>query len=197
MTITSSKSLWAKRGKRFRNRGVKGIGAFVARAELEAAAKLWDTDFSSVQGWVADIGAGNGLLWDIVKRKPDRLLLSDISRAYNMSSPSCCRMIADGEAMPIRRNSLNSIVALGLIEYIVELDIALEKWSKLTKAGGLLLLSNSPKTLPNRLRAAFGFGAIPRDDVAIINALTHCGWEIVCDPVRAGWQTLFVAKRSS
>ncbi len=196
MSNISSKTLWEERGKRFLDRGVKGIGASVAQTELKAAARLWDERIGSVLGWTADIGAGNGIFWDYVKCQPAKLLLTDISKIYSQSTYRFNRLVADSENMPLRNESFNSIVALGLLEYIMNIEQMLNSWHGLVKPEGLLLLSNSPRTVPNMLRSTFGYGAIPRDDSNVQKILSDTGWETVCDPVRAGWQTLMVARKA-
>ena len=140
------------------------------------------------------MGAGHGGFWDFVE-KPQKLALLDIASGFEVIDADGIRVIGNADQPPFRVVSVECIVALGLIEYLDNLVETLTIWREITGDNGRILFSNSPKIIPNTLRKLFGFGALPRSDETVKEALKESGWQ-VCEnvPVRAGWQSLFAAR---
>lgn len=189
--IDREHNVWARRAKRYRKRGTSGFGSSIARAEWQAAADLWNAEIKQTDGWTVDFGAGNGGFWRYVT-PPHKLLLVDIIRLVRADSDHRW-IIADGNLPPIRHESIECIVALGLLEYIQNIEHTLSNWHEIIKPGGKLLVSNSPPIMQNRLRRIFGFGAIPRPDSQVEETLRISGWRnLPSSPKYGGWQTIFV-----
>ena len=194
MKHRTNRTLWDKRAGRYIQRGKTGLGVRVAREELICASELWNTHCENVTGWTVDFGSGSGCFWDLVT-PPQRLLLTEISKLYTSGFPFRHRIVADANNPPIKDQSVECIVALGLIEYIPELDQFFIEMHRIAGESGFFLLSNSPPIIQNQLRSYIMPDVIPRRDKAVIKSLQNSGW-VVPDEYhkRAGWQTLLIAK---
>ncbi len=191
----STTNKFTHRENRFNNRALTGLGKWLALWELNAAARLWQVHAPNSDGLVVDFGAGNGIFWDIAT-PPKNLLLMDISaNLLETSQTPCLKVVSDALHPPLELGSCSGIMALGLIEYIRDLDGLFCRWRELAGDDCMLLISNSPPILPNLARQWLGFGAKARRDDVVRNSLRNSGWELLSDtPVRVGWQSLFVAK---
>lgn len=177
---------------KYRKRGRSGFGKRIALLEWSAAAMLWKEWITPVSGWTVDFGAGNGGFWELAER-PAKLLLVDISSNYRRAAGEN-RIVADALYPPLHSDSVNCIVALGLIEYLKEPVEVFSIWRDVITDNGKLLISDSPPLVQNRLRRIVRLGVHPRKDDVIADALEIAGWMIhPSSPMRAGWQSLFVA----
>ncbi|MCF7809697.1 class I SAM-dependent methyltransferase [bacterium] len=187
------KSIWDRRAKRYRIRGLSGPGKVIALSEWKAAARLWNEYMSSVSGWTIDIGAGNGGFWDLVKR-PENLVCLDISTGF-VKNPDINRVVANAINPPFSDCVIECIVALGLTEYLTDIEEVFSKWRNLVSDGGKILFTGSPPLLMNRLRKLFSPDVNIRNDDEIVKMLQITGWRLLHPkPVHAGWQSLFVAE---
>lgn len=185
---------WQRREAWFRQRGYRFIGRSIAIKEWNAAAKIWDEFIQPVDGWTVDFGAGNGGFWNHVTNC-HRLVLSDIGTGYKLTGREFARVGADAVAPPFKDESLSCVVALGLIEYIDDIDELFRNWRRLVKDNASLLITNSPPVIQNKLRRSFGFCSIVRSDNEVISTMKRTGWKLIPDSVtRAGWQTILAAR---
>ncbi len=179
---------------RYRFRGSRSPFEAIARSELQCAAKLFDKFCTNRVGWTLDLGAGAGGIW-LFSTPPEKLIALDYAPQIAPFSTYRHRITADAAYLPFSNDTFSTILALGLLEYIPEIESTMLAWRSASKVGGKLLITNSPPTLPNRLRAWLGLGAITRSDSVIRGILSRNGWEIVENSEkRAGWQTLLVAE---
>jgi len=154
---------------------------------------LWHWNLEPTVGWTVDFGAGNGGFWAATGR-PKQLVLVDIVDDFTNATPGPW-VIADARLPPFAPGSVGCIVALGLSEYIDDLEELLARWRGIVRTGSGLLLSNSPPVIPNLLRWVCGLGARPRRDSAVISALERTGWKrLTPSPLHKGWQTIFAAR---
>lgn len=211
-----------RRVSRFRERGGSGLRQWLARRELRTAAELYVRFCAPLGGVTLDLGAGGGTIWRLVPELPKLICLDiaglpihppfvppfvapesggegdclpQLSLAVAKTHRAFHRLIADAARPPLRNQAVTSIVALGLLEYLGDLEAIFSNWRNVCRTGGRMLVSNSPPTLPNRTRQWLGLGAKPRPDYEVITALGRCGWLVLEGSLRkAGWQTLLVAE---
>jgi len=161
-------------------------------SEWNAAAGLWSKHIAPVSGWTIDLGAGNGSYWDLVER-PHKLLWLDITSGFTNTSKAI-RITADTQEPPLADGSIECIVALGLTEYLEDIEGVFSTWRKLVSDQGKILFTTSPPLLTNRLRRLISPDVHIREDDEILNALHETGWRLIHPaPVHAGWQSLFAA----
>jgi SAM-dependent methyltransferase len=168
----------------------------IARKEHEAARKLLRESLPSSQSTFLDLGCGSGALWDGIGGETYIIGLD----LFMGNSPTLKIKSVRGDAnrLPVKSSAVDGIVALGLIEYLHDLPAVFAEWRRVVRPGGVLLLSNSPAILPNRIRALIDPMVTARADQIVTRSLEDAGWLIVKSSLRrAGWQTLFVAQADS
>lgn len=194
MGISDKRQFWQMQSRRYQNRGGNGLSEIIAREELTAASKLWNAKFARLNGWILDLGAGGGGFWNLCT-PPQKLIAIDLIPSIAPSTTYSFRISGDASFLPVETHSISAILALGLLEYIPDLEALFLDWRRVCKEDALLLVSNSPPILPNRLRRWMGLGAIPRSDEEIIGTLIKCGWCVLDGSgSRAGWQSFIMAK---
>ena len=194
MTNRINQTLWDKRAKRYLQRGRTGFGLRIAQSELKCAAELWKMYCENLSGWAVDFGSGSGSFWDYVN-PPSKLLLSDLSKEYKNSKSPSLRIVSDVTIPPIEDDSIKCIVALGLIEYLPDLNSQFRTFRRLSKSDGLFLLSNSPPICANKIRSYLMSDVLLRSDIEVKQSLNQAGWSVLSGTLRhAGLQTLMLAK---
>lgn len=162
-------------------------------AEWKATAHVWQAHIAPVTGWVVDMGAGNGGFWTLVD-PPDRLLLTDIVSYPSTLGSAGLKLVSDVIHPPFKLNSIDCIVALGLIEYFPDLDSLFSILRAISCDKGKLMITNSPPILQNRLRRVADSGVFPRKDDQIKASLEKCGWSVdEIDSIKGGWQSIILA----
>ncbi len=185
---------WLRSSHRYWSRGSGGFLDIIARRELRAAAGLLSAYCAYHEGWTLDLGAGSGGVW-LFSSPPQKLIALDF--APRTASPETYphRLTADAAILPLKKGSITTILALGLLEYLGNLESALCEWRRVCNPEARLLISNSPPSIPNRVRKWIGFGAVPRSDAEIEDALFRLGWRVIENSRRrAGWQSMLVAE---
>lgn len=187
-----NRQIWNAHIARYRRRGISGWGSGIALAEWRAAAGLWHEHFQPADGWVADFGSGNAGFWQLVT-KPERLILLDIVD-FGLNALPGQVFIGNAAKTPFRANSLSAIVALGLCEYLDDLDAACAEWRHIARDGCKLLVTNSPPLMVNRIRGWCDGIVRVRSDHEFAETLVRNRWsQLTKTPIRAGWQSVFVA----
>jgi len=185
---------WLRSSERYRSRGGKSLWEVVARKELLIASQLYHEFCTDRQGWTLDLGSGSGGIWQFTT-PPQKLIALDYAPQIASLKTYPYRLTADACLIPFKNGSISVILALGLLEYIDDLDATFREWRQACRTGGRLLLTNSPPSLPNKLRCWFQLGAIPRPDELIIAALGRQGWKVISKSKKsAGWQSMLVAE---
>lgn len=137
-----SRRYWEKQVRRYSGRGTSRFGRGIIKAEFGAAASLWNSYIEPVDGWVLDLGAGSGNFYSDLGF-PKKLVMLDIARSYP-SLPGAIRVNADARSTPFKENTFAALVSLGLSEYIMDMQSALNIWRSLVYPGGKLLLTGRP-----------------------------------------------------
>jgi len=164
----------------------------ISRRELRAAASLYLRFFHLPNPVVIDVGAGNGAFWNVAPL-PQKLFLVD----YNPPAPAPDRrsLIADAALLPFRSGTVDGVIALGLIEYLPDLESSLREWHRVSKDSGALLASYSHLGIANRVRSILDKSVRLHRDRAIELALLHTHWKILHESrIDAGLQRLFIAQ---
>lgn len=185
---------WLRSSSRYRSRGGGSLWEAVARKELQTASQLYHEFCTDRHGWTLDLGAGSGGIWQFTP-PPQKLIALDFAPQIASLKTYSHRFTADASYIPFKNGSISTIVALGLLEYISDLDTTFREWRQTCQTGGSLLLSNSPPSLPNKLRCWLRMGSLPRPDDLIIAALGRQGWSVILESQKsAGWQSILVAE---
>ncbi len=166
----------------------------LARRELHSASRLYNEFCTGHDGWTLDIGAGSGGVW-LFSLPPNKLIALDFAPLLAPPDKYTFRLTGDASNLPFSEGTFSTILALGLLEYVNDLELTLGDWRKACKPGALMLLTNSPPILPNRIRKWLRLGAIPRADSQIEEILIRQGWRVIENSRRrSGWQSMLVAE---
>ncbi len=186
---------YSNKYRRFIKRGKKGLGKGLAQREWQTAARLWREYIEPVDGLIIDFGAGNGEFWNLLKIDKDLVFIDNLNIFENRLAN---RIVANANQPPIKSKKASAIVALGLIEYIDDIDELFKAWRLIAAPAAKLLLSNSPPIFVNLLRKYSDLKAIPRSDEAIWENLEKNGWQVLRESLRrSGWQSLITARSVS
>ncbi|MBM3326930.1 MAG: class I SAM-dependent methyltransferase [Calditrichaeota bacterium] len=194
--VSSRHRRWERFAPRYLRRGVNGLDKYIARCEWSAAALLYERYFLPGQGWILDIGAGNGQFWNFVEQNPAKLILLDIAAGALQAATFRLKVIAEAGHLPVRPGAAEGLIAMGISEYIEDLETTLTEWRQSVKPGGRLLLTWSAPTAANYLRRFWNMNLYLRTNDEIHSMLTRAGWaRLLIEPVRSGWQYLTAAQK--
>jgi hypothetical protein len=192
---SASRQLWESRTWRYARRGTRSLFEAISQSELKAAADLYHEYVTDGIDLACDFGAGNGHFWRMAIPYPRCVVLFDLAFPEASFSPSLLRVRGDATQPPLRKSSASFILALGLLEYLDDIELVFRYWRELALPSALMLASFSPFTLPNLGRRLIDGQVRLRSEEEVSRALLCADWRIVLESVRqAGWQTLFVAK---
>jgi len=79
--------------------------------------------------------------------------------------------------LPFREASFDLVSAIGLFEYLAQIEPVLQEIHRITTPGGHLVLTSSPIVLANRLRLVTGSRPILRQRTEVEHALQQTGWQ--------------------
>jgi len=194
LTALHDRRMWERLTRRYHKRDWSGPGNFLTRREWEGARRLFDRHCKSIEGAIIDLGTGGGAFWRVLDLLPDRVIRIDIIRTYAPVSAVGSFVQADARHLPLVSCKVGCIVALGLTEYLNDLDAALHEWRRVITARGRLLLTWSPPgALGNQVRRLTKPPVYLRKDEAMLQHLTQSGWHPVCAVEHHGWQAMVVA----
>ena len=127
-----------------------------------------------------DLGCGTGSSLQCF-RSSRKIFLADRSEAMLQIAvrryPGFPAMRLDANApLPFRDASFDLISAIGLFEYLPELNDVLQEIHRVSRRSGYFVLTSSPAVLANRLRLATGSRPILRHRGEMERALVQAGW---------------------
>lgn len=126
-----------------------------------------------------DLGTGTGSSLEVF-RHSRWLVVSDFSR--EMIRITRCRhrgpaILLNAEAgLPFKNESFDLVSAIGVVEYVCNLNSLLAECRRITVRNGFFLLTNSPPRRLNRLRALTGDAPMLRPGTMLEAVLAEQGW---------------------
>ncbi len=164
-------------------------------------------------GKVLDVGCGSGIQMKLIAHKSQFIAGIDISNKMLKLAKNELKYleknkwelkVADAHKIPYKNNTFNTIVALGLLDYVKSPQLVLNEFARVLKKRGILIVS-APKTpsLFSLLRTSFGntikdklFGLPP-----VINIYSKNDWSYLLKnsqfktiKTRTIWTTMWVSK---
>jgi len=114
---------------------------------------------------VVDLGTGTGnVLQFLTHANP--VLAIDITftmlQAARQLYPNSKFIQADALNLPLKTNAVDVIIAIGLSEYVSNIDSLFKEISRLLKIGSFLILTFSPGGIWSRVRLLLGHSIYPR-----------------------------------
>ncbi len=146
-----------------------------------------------------DIGTGTGSSLVIFSRPTRLLVLTDISRAMLKKAQRLQNVPAvlldANTALPFAANSFDLLSAIGVSEYIRDLQLFLRELARIAAPDADLLLTSSPPRLVTRLRRLNGARPFARSDEEMIKTFEQSGWQTV-DSARSFMQTQWLCRKA-
>jgi 2-polyprenyl-3-methyl-5-hydroxy-6-metoxy-1,4-benzoquinol methylase len=130
------------------------------------------------QGSVLDIGCGPGLVGNIFRRKPVEYHGVDLSahmietcHDYYAGNPQFQFSVQPAEKLAFADNSFDTVLCLGLLEYVLDQSAVIHEVDRVLKPGGCLICTMLNKWCPYFLWGRWIQGRLS-------NALRKAGWRI-------------------
>ena len=159
---------------------LRGLGPWrlIQRAELAACRRLLDG--APPVGPVLDLGAGQGGARSLVPNEIPVVAL-DRSLAMLRAGQAGSALLIQGDALklPFSSNTFQTVLAVGLSEYVADEAALLTEISRVTAPGGRLLYTVSPPSLWTALRRLLGHRLWARRAVDSIRLAESLGWRLV------------------
>ncbi len=145
--------------------------------------------FPPSRGCHLDLGSGTGDSLQILPFEEKRIAV-DAEWAMLRRNPSSRRVAARTEALPFSDESSIFISAIGLLEYIEEIDLFFSEVRRVLLPGGIFLFTSSQPNMANRLRWLWGEKLYFQSEQQIGKILQTHGWRILghrCSLLQEQW----------
>ena len=128
-----------------------------------------------------DIGCGAG---SSIKLLNGKIKAIGLDGSFNMAkqafqNTNCPVVVADSLALPFAANAFNLITAIGLLEYLEDIEAFFSFSAAALIPGGYLLVTSSPPGLFTTLRRVGGNKIHPRKADFIIDSAERCNLNLV------------------
>ena len=127
-----------------------------------------------------DLGTGTGDTLEIFGKNSKRVHL-DISTAMLEKVGLSPKMRAYAEHLPFVDRSFGIVSAIGLSEYLENLELMLDEVARVLEPSGYFLLTSSPTTMANHLRRALGHRLFLRSNDNVRDKFQQSGWIIIAE----------------
>jgi len=133
------------------------------------------------EGTGLDIGCGAGNSLNIPGGKVELIGLdgSFVMAKQAAQNTNCPLVVADALSLPFSANCFYLITAIGLLEYLVDIEAFFANCAVVLKPGGHLLVTSSPPGLFTTLRRAGGNKIHPRKTDAVIETAGRFHFSLV------------------
>jgi predicted TPR repeat methyltransferase len=129
---------------------------------------------------IADIGCGTGIALKLVGKNSR---IAGIDQSRNMVKIACKRsmpvVIGAAELLPFKKARIDFFLAIGIVEYISDLDSFLQEIAYLAAPDSYLLLTSSPKNWFSIIRRITAVRIIGRTAQQIIDAAAQYGFLLI------------------
>jgi len=95
-----------------------------------------------VQGILLDIGCGDSPYFDLFSTRIDSYVgINFFQEEAKDRHPSCAYLIGQGEHLPLRDNSVDTVLCTEVLEHVPEPDFLMQEIRRVLKPGGCLLVT--------------------------------------------------------
>lgn len=129
-----------------------------------------------------DLGTGSGNALKFFKHTPVSLgvdfTFSMLRRARQLH-PDVFMIQADAISLPLQNGSVEISSAIGLIEYIKDIDLFLDEVHRIMINSGIFLFTFSPPGIITNIRSMFGNRVYPRTVEQILEVIRRIGFQVM------------------
>jgi ubiquinone/menaquinone biosynthesis C-methylase UbiE len=134
--------------------------------------------FSPLAGVHLDLGSGTGDNLSILPGAANRIAV-DAEISMLRRNPASRRVVARAEALPFAAASFAFVSAIGLLEYINDLEIFFREARRVLQPEGCFLFTSSPPNWANRWRVVWGEKLYFYPEQQLLDFLQENGWHIL------------------
>lgn len=165
-------------------------GVYDALRRLPGLKRLYEGELTSLEALLPscgfakqlDVGTGTGSSLRLFSRS-SQLVLSDFSRQMvriarrRTGWPAV--VLDAGQPLPFKDSTFDLISAIGLVEYVREIEGLLGELRRIATPGGWMLLTSTPPGFATTLRGASGARPIARTAPEMRRLLAAAGWRVM------------------
>jgi len=144
---------------------------------------------------IVDLGTGTGASLDFF---PDSTLIgldSSLQMIRSTVKLGIAGVAADACRLPIQTRSIPFVSAIGLTEYLRDIDAFMEEIRRVLRSGGIALVTISPPVLLNRMRTLLGHRLHLIRETDWESSIRELGFVLTARE-RSAMQTAFLIKLS-
>ncbi|MDZ7362678.1 MAG: class I SAM-dependent methyltransferase [candidate division KSB1 bacterium] len=125
-----------------------------------------------------DLGSGTGDNLAILPGAAKRIAV-DAEISMLRRNPASRRVVARAEALPFAAASFDFVSAIGLLEYIDDVEIFFREAKRVLQPNGSFLFTSSPPTWANHVRLVWGEKLYFCSEQKLKDFLQTSGWQIL------------------